>query len=54
MPIKTENNDQSRPRKKPYSSPQLTRFGSVRELTSGGSGMSTEMGSMGSMLMSHP
>jgi hypothetical protein len=36
--------------KKPYSSPVLSRYGLLKELTTGGSGAAGEMGMMGGMM----
>ena len=46
MNDKEKNIDQSRPKKKSYSSPVLTRYGSVSELTSGGTKQVGEMNPM--------
>ncbi len=42
MPTNTKNHHQSTSQKKSYASPMLTRFGTIRELTSGGTGPQTE------------
>ncbi len=57
MTTKAKNHGQSQPLKKPYSSPLLTHFGTIKELTSGGSGVMGEFGTpmMRAMqLMRHP
>jgi hypothetical protein len=41
MPSTTKNH-KSTPRKKSYSSPSLTHFGAIQELTSGGAGSPVE------------
>jgi len=45
------NKQQSKPQKKSYSSPQLTRFGTISELTSGGSANMDEFGPMALMML---
>ena len=42
MSTKTKEHQQSNPLKKLYSSPKLTHFGTISELTSGGSGTMQE------------
>jgi len=42
MPTNTKNHHQSTSQKKSYSSPILTHFGTIGELTSGGTGAQTE------------
>jgi len=42
MPTKKRDHHQPGLQKKPYSSPTLTNFGTIKELTSGGSGLSAE------------
>ena len=44
MPSKIKKYHQSAPLKKSYSSPLLTHFGAIQEITSGGSGLETEGG----------
>ncbi len=53
MVTKNKSKNQSKSRKKSYSSPELTHFGTIKELTSGGSGVMAE-GAMGTALMKHP
>jgi len=43
MPTKKRDHHQPGLQKKPYSSPTLTNFGTIKELTSGGSGLDAEM-----------
>jgi hypothetical protein len=42
MPPKTKKHCQSAPNKKSYSSPSLTHFGAIQELTTGGTAPSGE------------
>ena len=55
MPFKTKKQSDGRQAKKSYSSPLLHHFGSIKELTSGGTGLMAEMGMKGAaMLNRHP
>jgi len=46
MPNKSKKHHQTKPLKKGYSSPQLTNFGTIKELTAGGSAGKMEMEAM--------
>jgi len=52
MTIKNKSEHQSKSQKKSYSSPKLSHFGTIKELTSGGSGAMVEGPPM--MVTRHP